>query len=434
MMLSMPLVPEHIQEIKVFISSPSDVAEERRLFKEVVERLNALYIKQRRDVRLTPVDWRMYAYPSAATEYTQATITEQLGSYDIYVGVMAARFGSPTAKAASGTEEEFNDAYDRFRQEPRSIRIMFYFKDLPSSASYDEQQLSQVKAFRKRLRSLQVLEWSYSTPDSFTLWLFGHLAHHVEEWGKSWGRVDLPERQVNVSHPQIRNIEPDNVSPASSPTSHTDNTTSLEPEQHLADMQVSGQVLSDASKRLTKRVRETNRAFGLLQRQIRRAKSDEESTVATTRLRSEVIQYISWLDAELDVIIPAYTKGIKSIIYSIPSWNTLTAADLQRAGGAVTAIMSIEPKLLALQNKIEEGRKAVPRWPSYLEDIKPRAQALLEKMSVDLVQATSFASEATKALEPITRQVILAGGFRRRNLILVTLQSLASLIRRVIGG
>ena len=38
----------------------------------------------------------------------QDVINRQLGEYDIFLGIMNTRFGSPTHRADSGTEEEFD--------------------------------------------------------------------------------------------------------------------------------------------------------------------------------------------------------------------------------------------------------------------------------------------------------------------------------------
>ncbi|PYL26201.1 MAG: hypothetical protein DMF37_02915 [Verrucomicrobia bacterium] len=40
----------------------------------------------------------------------QDVINHQLAEYDIFLGIMSCRFGSPTKRAHSGTEEEFNRA------------------------------------------------------------------------------------------------------------------------------------------------------------------------------------------------------------------------------------------------------------------------------------------------------------------------------------
>lgn len=59
--------------------------------------------------------WEHNTRPSFSGEYSQATISDQLGNdYDLFVGIMNNKFGTKTNVAGSGTEEEFNNAYQRF--------------------------------------------------------------------------------------------------------------------------------------------------------------------------------------------------------------------------------------------------------------------------------------------------------------------------------
>lgn len=54
-------------------------------------------------------------------------INEQIGDYDIFVGIMKHKFGSPTLYADSGTEEEFNRAYDNYKNDGTCKNLMLFF-------------------------------------------------------------------------------------------------------------------------------------------------------------------------------------------------------------------------------------------------------------------------------------------------------------------
>jgi hypothetical protein len=74
--------------------------------------------------------WEHNTSPSFG-EYSQAVVSEQLGNdYDVFIGIMNNKFGTETKKAGSGTEEEFNNAYDRITKNEK-VEIMFYFNDEP---------------------------------------------------------------------------------------------------------------------------------------------------------------------------------------------------------------------------------------------------------------------------------------------------------------
>ncbi|WP_138058584.1 DUF4062 domain-containing protein [Sulfitobacter geojensis] len=138
-----------IKQIRVFISSPNDMAEERDLVAEVCNQISQ-DIGLIKGFIIDPIRWDTHTVSSKA-ERSQLAISEQLGSYDIYLGLMGFYFGSSTGKYASGTEEEFEDALQLNLANGKPL-IQFYF----SSSKVDVDQLDlaqfeQVKAFRKKI-------------------------------------------------------------------------------------------------------------------------------------------------------------------------------------------------------------------------------------------------------------------------------------------
>jgi hypothetical protein len=83
----------------------------------------------------------------------QDVINSDVGDdYDIFLGVMWARFGSPTRLAQSGTEEEFLRAIARHRSgEPVKVSFLFCAADV-SYKSLDGEQFSKVQAFKKKVQ------------------------------------------------------------------------------------------------------------------------------------------------------------------------------------------------------------------------------------------------------------------------------------------
>ncbi len=125
-----------VKVIRVFVGSPAELAEERARLEEVVGELNLLW-GNTLGLRLELVKWETHAYPGIGPD-PQTVIDEEVGDeYDIFVGMLWTKFGTPTNDAASGTEHEFQKAYLRYTKYPKQLRIMFYFKDgqvLPSEA------------------------------------------------------------------------------------------------------------------------------------------------------------------------------------------------------------------------------------------------------------------------------------------------------------
>src|SRR5450759_4663688 len=95
---------EQVQKIRIFVASPGDVGKEREGLKDVVQELNTT-IAPYKGLALELVKWETHATPNMGR--AQGVINSQLGEYDIFVGLMWKRFGTPTGKAEYGTEEEF---------------------------------------------------------------------------------------------------------------------------------------------------------------------------------------------------------------------------------------------------------------------------------------------------------------------------------------
>lgn len=141
-----------IQQIRIFISSPSDVETEKESALKVISELN-ITLCESHSISLCPLTWENNTFPSVGRD-SQDIINKQIGEYDIYIGIMANRFGTKTNRAGSGTEEEFNIAYNN----RRNTHIMFFFKDAPISPSRaDLDQLKKVLKFKKKLPNKGVL-------------------------------------------------------------------------------------------------------------------------------------------------------------------------------------------------------------------------------------------------------------------------------------
>lgn len=171
--------------LTVFVSSPSDVAEERDALDGVLKELNRLWARSKH-IQLNIIRWEFDVHPDLGTD-PQSVINNQIGEYDIFLGILWHRFGTPTPRAGSGTEEEFLLAYERYISAPASMKIMFYFKDAPISPSKtDLDQLGKVRAFQKRLGG-NAIYTSFNQSRDFVSLVRQHLTRVVEEWGRTWG-------------------------------------------------------------------------------------------------------------------------------------------------------------------------------------------------------------------------------------------------------
>ncbi|WP_334177260.1 DUF4062 domain-containing protein [Pseudoxanthomonas sp.] len=142
--------------VQVFIASPSDVCDERDLLAATILELNRTWSKAL-GIIFELVRWEDNV-PPALGDDAQAVINSQVGDeYDVFIGILWGKFGTPTQRAASGTMEEFERAYDRFLENGSLPEIMIYFKDQPLPPSkVDPAQLEKVQQFKKKIEGLGV--------------------------------------------------------------------------------------------------------------------------------------------------------------------------------------------------------------------------------------------------------------------------------------
>ena len=131
-----------MKKIRVFVASPGDVSIERDELSKVIGELNTT-VAVYKDCILELVRWETHCSPRMGRP--QSIINDQVGSYDIFIGIMWKRFGSPTGKSDSGTEEEFRIAYGLW-EENNEIPILFYFSQKPYklASAEDVQQCGKV--------------------------------------------------------------------------------------------------------------------------------------------------------------------------------------------------------------------------------------------------------------------------------------------------
>jgi hypothetical protein len=158
--------------LNVMIASPSDVAKERQIIRDVIQEWNAVNAADRKVV-LMPVGWETNSTPDMG-DRPQAIINKQLlKTCDLLVAVFWTRLGSPTGAASSGTVEEVNEHLAAGKP------AMIYFSAVPVRVdSVDAEQYDKLRAFKDDLRSRGLFA-EYEDLTSFRTDFARHLAQRV---------------------------------------------------------------------------------------------------------------------------------------------------------------------------------------------------------------------------------------------------------------
>jgi len=152
------------KEIRVFISSPGDCNPERDAVGRVLDEMNRTS-GERAGLFFNAVRWQ--DLPPGVGRNPQAVIDEELGAYNVLVGLMWMRFGTPIPGGAnSGTEHEVERAIESWARVGKP-RVMFYFKQgSPEDLTLiDPEQLQKVKEFRKRLQQVALVQDFHETAE-----------------------------------------------------------------------------------------------------------------------------------------------------------------------------------------------------------------------------------------------------------------------------
>ncbi len=180
--------------IKVFVASPGDVNRERDSLLGIVNELNrtcdALLGKS--VIRLELLRWEADSFPDAGRP--QALITEQIGDYDIFIGILSTRFGTPSGKAGSGTEEEFLDAYANWEKKKKPHICLYFNKAaIPLQRNTEfVKQLLQIAEFREKWAG-KILYWDYEGEGFFAETVRPHLAQIV---GSMFRNQTIPDLKI----------------------------------------------------------------------------------------------------------------------------------------------------------------------------------------------------------------------------------------------
>ncbi|WP_282876465.1 hypothetical protein [Pseudomonas peli] len=178
-------MPRNETILNVFVASPSDVNDERKALDSIVQELNKTWSKNL-NLRLDLLKWETDIHPSFG-DYSQNVINEQIDDdYDIFIAIFWSRIGTKTPKAESGTLEEFERAYARYKSD-KPTEIMIYFKDqaIPPSRM-DPLQLQNIHNLKTSLGEKGGLYWTFETTEEFTSLLRVHLSKVAQKWSRDF--------------------------------------------------------------------------------------------------------------------------------------------------------------------------------------------------------------------------------------------------------
>jgi len=176
--------------IKVMISSPADVNDERRIIREVIADWNSAHSEPKQIV-LMPIGWETHSVPDTG-DRPQAIINNQLKGCDILVGVFWTRIGTPTGEYDSGTIEEIEEHIKLKKP------AMLYFSDAKANpSSINPEQQKKLEQFKQSCKERSLYQ-EYSSIDVFRKEFSRHLQQKMNQ------PEFIDNKQVNMTSQEMK--------------------------------------------------------------------------------------------------------------------------------------------------------------------------------------------------------------------------------------
>jgi Domain of unknown function (DUF4062) len=389
--------------LTVFLASPGDLVEERNRLEEIIVEWNRAWARNL-GLRLELLMWEHDAYPGAGMD-PQDVINRQLpNDYDLFIGLMWTRYGTPTTRAGSGTAEEFERALVRFKTFPDDVSLFFYFKDVPIPPSkIDPIQLQAIQNFKKSLGTEGVLYWAFSETDQFEKLVTLHITKHVQNWQQKQQHAQI-KKPMRMALPDTAAI---NLQPATSEIEADD------PDQGYLDfLEVFSERSSEVIDIVTRLAAAQNELTGITAHgtselqalsnspngttpsQVRRlvSKVADEMSRFTNRVNAEIPLFRAAMDGSINALVRA---AILSVEFSLD--ESLAARSV--ASQLLTALSGARHAMVDF--KITTS--AYPRMTKDLNVAKRKQVAALDELVGQFENAERLLAESVTMIDSLLR-------------------------------
>lgn len=166
-------MPKVVTKYDLLISCPSDVKDEIDIIRETIDEYNRRDGEKNNTV-ITTKHWSKDSYPQSGGRPQELLNKQFVLDCDFVVAVFWTRFGTPTEKYGSGTEEEIEELIKSGKQ------VFLYFSDQPIKPSlYDSSQYKKVIEFREKYKDRGIYD-IYETSQEFEKKFSNHLKQYFD--------------------------------------------------------------------------------------------------------------------------------------------------------------------------------------------------------------------------------------------------------------
>lgn len=384
--------------ISIFLASPGDVADERSRLTEVISEWNKTWARNL-GVRLEVIRWEDDAYPGIGLD-AQDVINHQLPQdYDIFIGIMWSRFGTLTARAGSGTEEEFNRALELNRSGSNNPNILFYFKDTPIPPSKIEpDQLIKLQNFKQRLKTEGILHWEFADIDQFEKVITLHITRYVQSLRHL---VQRPPSDL-ISTPTSES----NFSVAVQEQASFDDDGLLDLietfEERIADVTNIVNRLSDAQNELSSKTIQGTADLQALQASPEGATAKQVRRLIA-KVADEMIQFTARTEAELPLFRTAMNNSMTALTKAATLSAVFDSEQTQTARAAALSLLIALPPARESMIGFKAATVALPRITKELNQAKRKQVSAIDSLIAELENAERLITEAISVIDALLK-------------------------------
>jgi hypothetical protein len=377
-----------VKHFRAFVASPGDVTEERECLKSVIQELNDSWSEEL-GIHLDLIGWETHAYPGISTD-PQAVINKQINDdYDIFIGIMWKRFGTPTERGGSGTEEEFDRAYKKYLDNPDSISILFYFNVAsPDDISeIDPDQLKLVYNFKTKLEKTGTYYWTYRGLKEFEQFIRRHLTLQLQELKKN--RSDETAIGTEAEMSELNETE------------------SLEEMGYLDLIELRDDNLV-ASRLAVERISVAVTDFGINLKnrgsEVENAKNPRAAKVVIDRAAKDMENFADIINRECAVFQSSFSQGVNAsskVIDLHISFNPMDKKDLTEQPSMITELKNNFDIMLTEEYKFKSVIESFPPMTTKINRAKKNLLSALEKFEIEMITATKLLSDLSVSIDNI---------------------------------
>lgn len=383
----------------IFLASPGDVNEERNRLEDGIADWNRTWARNL-GIRLELLRWEQDAYPDIG-EDAQDVINRQIPQdYDLFIGLMWSRFGTPTARAGSGTAEEFERALARYRTSPKDVSILFYFKDSPIPPSkLDPAQLQKLQEFKEYLKNEGVLHWEFSDSEQFEKLASMHITKHVQNWRhkqiSTFTEIENsalpPELDTNLTSSHAVYIEEDE-------DGYLDLLELF--EERIAEVREIANRLTEAQSDLTSHTSQGTRDILALA-----SKPNNSTPTQAKRIIGKVAEQMLQFTNRVNAEVPLLRAAMNGSMGALTRAATLSAEfDINQTRTAKTATTSLLTAITGARQSMAEFKTKTTNLPRMTKDLnvaKRKQAAALDALINEFENGEQLVVEALSVFETL---------------------------------